>query len=303
MTDRRSTEGLTQYLPMKRLQTFVGLLVLCLLLCTGMACRQDAHSEAVPELNTAGGAAAGPDQAAVDKAIQRLISYDGCRDLTAQMRLTGTDASGRKDRIELRIERQFEGTVQRSFLSVLAPAEEIDKALLAIQTAGEPTTAFSYLPGLKKLAKLSSSRTVGFRGARVTVQELLGLELGQYNHEILGGAEENGRRVVKVVFTEKPDLGMAFPKIVAALDPETLVPVSFELQGTGGEVQKRILVEKTAEIESKLTLTRLVIEDLSQQLQLALEMDQVDYDRGLKTESFTEERLKRSVSAAAAKGR
>jgi len=48
---------------------------------------------------------------------------------------------------------------------------------------------------------------------------------------------------------------------------------------------------------------RFSIEDLAQQLNLTLELDNVDYDRGLKTELFTEERLKRSVSAAAAKGR
>ena len=118
-----------------------------------------------------------------------------------------------------------------------------------------------------------------------------------------GLAEEEGRGLVRIVFTEKPDLGMAFPRIRAAFDRQTLVPVSFELEGTGGEVLKRIRVEKTEEIESKLTLTRFSIEDLAQQLNLTLELDNVDYDRGIKTELFTEERLKRTVSAAAAKGR
>lgn len=288
---------------MKRRQKLIALLILCPLLLVGTACRQDAHSEAVPASPSVSTAPGLPDQAAIEKAVRRVISYDDSRDLTALMHLTGTDATGRKERIELRVERQFDATAQRSFLSVLAPAEEIDKALLAIQTAGQPTEAFSYLPGLKKLAKLSSSRTVGFRGARVTVQELLGLELGQYDFEVAGLAEEEGRGLVRIVFNEKPDLGMAFPRIRAAFDRQTLVPVSFELEGTGGEILKRIRVEKTEEIESKLTLTRFSIEDLAQQLNLTLELDNVDYDRGIKTELFTEERLKRTVSAAAAKGR
>ena len=286
---------------MKRLQNFAGLLLPLLLILAGTSCRQDAHSEAVPASTVP--AAAVPDQAAIEKAVLRLVTYDGCRDLTAMMHLSGTDATGKRQEIDLRIERQFDPQVQRTFLSVLAPAEEIDKALLAIQTAGQSTEAFSYLPGLKKLARLSSSRTVGFRGARVTVQELLGLELAQYDFEVVGLTEEKGRGLVKILFTEKPDLGMAFPRIQATFDRETLIPVAFALEGTGGEVQKRIEVETTEEIESKLTLTRLVIEDLTQQLRLTLELSKVDYDRGLKPDSFTEERLKRSVSAAAAKGR
>jgi len=244
-----------------------------------------------------------PERAEIERAIRRITSYDGCRDLTAEMRLTSTDTTGRRDQVQLRVERRFEEGAHRTFLQVIAPAEDADKALLAVQSSGQPTEAFSYLPGLRKLAKLTSGRSLGFRGARVTVQELLGLELGQYDYETEGLADTDGRPVLNLVFTAKSELGLAYPKIRAAFDLTTLLPVRFELMAAGGEVQKRIMVEKTEEIESRQTLSRFAIEDLAQRLTLTLEMVDVDYDRGLKDAAFTEERLKRTVSAAAAKGR
>ena len=288
---------------MQRHHTLFGLLVCLLPLLIGTGCREEASSAPVTADVNSALARPIPERVEIDKAIHRIVSYDGCRDLTAEMRLTSTDASGRRDQVQLRVERQFDGAVHRTFLQVLAPAEDADKALLALQSTGQPTEAFSYLPGLRKLAKLTSGRSLGFRGARVTVQELLGLELGQYDYETEGLADTDGRPVLNLVFTAKSELGLAYPKIRAAFDLTTLLPVRFELMAAGGEVQKRIMVEKTEEIESRLTLSRFAIEDLTQQLTLKLEMVDVDYDRGLKDAAFTEERLKRTVSAAAAKGR
>lgn len=244
-----------------------------------------------------------PEPAEISRAINRIISYDGCQDLTAEMRLSSTDPTGRRDQIQFRIERRFDEGERRTFLQVMAPAEEADKALLAIQANGVPTVAFSYLPGLRKLAKMTSGRGLGFRGARVTVQELLGLELDQYDYDVTGMGEDEGRPTLDLLFAAKPDFGLAFPQIRATLDVATLHPLKFELLGAGGEVQKRIRVEEIEEIESRLTLSRFAVEDLTQQLNLTLELINVDYDRGLKSNLFTEERLKQTVSSAAVKGR
>ncbi|MEY4168432.1 MAG: hypothetical protein RIR52_2256 [Acidobacteriota bacterium] len=288
---------------MQRHDTLFGLLVFSLPLLIGTACREEASSAPVATVAPSIAERRMPERAEIDKVIRRIISYDGCRDLTAEMRLTSTDANGRRDQVQLRVERSFDEVAHRTFLQVVAPAEDADKALLAVQSTGQPTEAFSYLPGLRKLARLNSGRSLGFRGARVTVQELLGLELGQYDYEVEGPTDEAGTPGISLLFTAKSELGLAYPKIRAILDGSTLLPLRFILIGTGGEIQKRIRVEKSEEIESRLTLSRFAIEDLTQQLTLTLEMVKVDYDRGLKETAFTEERLKRTVSAAAAKGR
>jgi hypothetical protein len=291
---------------MKRISTFSGLLVTVMLLLGAVACRQAADSAEIPAstapvaLMGSSGMAPLPEPAAIERAIARLVTDDGCRDLTAEMRLTGTDGTGKRETIEFRLQRQFDPTATRTFLKVLAPAAEIDKALLALQASDQPTEAFSYLPGLKKLAKLNSGRTVGFRGARVTVQELLGLELGQYDYRADSLVkDEQAGELVKVVLTERSGRGLAFPKINAYFEVAGLTPVRFELLAAGGEVQKRIRVEKIEQIESRQTLTRLAIEDLAQQLNLTLELVNVDYDRGLEAAQFTTDRLKREVTAAA----
>ena len=291
---------------MKRIKTATGLLVSLLVLFLLTACQTDS-------LPAAGGGTPPvddrlPESTLVDQAIRRLATYDGCRDLTAEMRLTGVDGRGKRETIEFRLQRRFAESGAQTFLNVLAPASEIDKALLAVQTKDGPTEAFSYLPGLKKLAKLTSGRTVGFRGARVTVQELLGLELGQYDYRVDGVVDEGGQALVRVIFTARSELGLAFPKIHAYFTSPALAPVRFELLTAGGELQKRISVKKTEQIESRQTLTNLAIEDLTQQLTLTLEVVRIDYDRGLAEAEFTTDRLKSVVTAAAgriddAKGR
>jgi hypothetical protein len=273
-----------------------------LFLFVTMSCRsmEESAPAATPVSGASRDAAELPERGAIEASIRRLVTYDGCSDLTTDLRLTATDAAGKREQIDLRVQRRFDDTASQTFLRVLAPADEIDKAILAIQRKDQPTEAFSWLPGLKKLAKLSSGRSLGFHGARVTVQELLGLELGQYTWQVEGLSKEaTGESLVKVAFAERPDFGLAFPKITGYFDRSSLLPVRFELLSASGEILKRIVVGKIESIESRQTLTRLTIEDISQKLLLTLDTSKVDYDRGLKLEEFTEDRLKRTVSAAA----
>jgi hypothetical protein len=54
-----------------------------------------------------------------------------------------------------------------------------------------------------------------------------------------------------VAFAERPDFGMAFPKITGYFDRSSLLPVRFELLSASGEIQKRIVVGKIESIESR----------------------------------------------------
>src|SRR4030095_12707553 len=119
-----------------------------------------------------------PDVGAI---VKRMITQDGCKDFTAEMRITTEGRSGAREQIEFKAQRKYSADRIATFLSVLAPAEDTNKALLAIEVPDQPTQAFSYLPGLKRLTVINSDRHLGYRNAKVTVQDLLGMELGQYD--------------------------------------------------------------------------------------------------------------------------
>jgi hypothetical protein len=237
----------------------------------------------------------------VDSMIKRIASQDGCRDFAAVMVLTslgGGNERGRRNHVEFKVQRKYSTDRISTFLSVLAPHEEIDKALLAFERPDQATQAFSYLPGLKKLSKLNSEKQISFHGAKVTVQELLGMELNQYMHSAGEREMKGGESLIKVEFKEKPYLGLAFPRIVGYFRERDEQPLSFELYDLRNELQKRLGIEEVKTIENHRTITKVVIDDLSQKLKLRLETLKIQYDHGLPDNIFTEKYLINFISNA-----
>jgi hypothetical protein len=240
----------------------------------------------------------GPPLPEINSMIKRIVTLDGCRDFAAVMLMTPLHEGSKRDRIEFKIQRKYTPDRVSTFLFVLAPHEETDKALLTIEEPNQATRAFSYLPGLKKLNKLNSEKQLGFHGARVTVQELLGMELNQYNHNDGERVMKGGEQLIKVEFKEKPYLGLAFPRITGYFREQDQQPVEFELYDLRNELQKRVKIEEVKTIQNHRTITRVVIDDVSQKLKLQLEMLKVEYDRGLPDKIFTEKHLISFISNA-----
>ncbi len=277
-----------------------NIILLCLLVCLITAGCQNGptttdDSSSVP--------AAPPAQPLPDVAamIARVTTQDGCRDFSAEMRMTSQDEAGKRDQVDFRIQRKYTAQGALTFVTVLAPREEMDKALLAIERKDEPTQAVSYLSGLRRLTRINSSRQLGFRGARVTVQELLGMELGQYNHSSGERVAVEGQPMIKVDFSEKPDLFLAYPRIVGFFSEHDRKPVRFELFDSRDELQKEVVIEEVKEIQNHWTITSVAINDLQQKLKLKLETHQIDYDQGLSDKIFTEDYLKSFINGMSRK--
>ncbi len=233
--------------------------------------------------------------------IKRMITLDGCKDFTAQMRIASENADGKRGHLEFRVQRKYSPDKTATFLSVLSPAEDTDKALLAIEQEDQPTEAFSYLAGLKKLAKVNSDRNLSYRGAKVTVQDMLGMELGQYDHNAGERVNPDGESLIRVEFKEKAWRNLAYPRIVGFFREKDQSPARFELFDHRDELQKRVTVEEVKQINDHQTITRLAIEDLSQKINLKVETRKVEYDRGLPDNLFTEARLKSFINNAVRK--
>jgi hypothetical protein len=142
------------------------------------------------------------------------------------MKLVIESPEGKRDAIDFRLRRRFAPDGVSTLLEVTSPAEETDKALLAVEKSQAATEATSYLAGLKKVAKLSSMNTLTLRGTKVTIQELLWLELGQY--DIAPGERfvEDGNAFVKYPLTAPVGRSLAFPKIVAVFREVDMSPRS-----------------------------------------------------------------------------
>jgi len=272
-----------------------SLILLCALVC---ACQDSSPSASADHDTSNRETAPLPDAAAM---VKKLITQDGCKDFIAEMRMTTETADGKREQVEVRLQRKYSDTGAATFLTVLSPKEDSDKAILVVERNEQPTEALSYLAGLKKLAKLNSSRPLGFRGAKVTVQELLGMELGQYDHNPGERVETEGQSLIKITFDAKKNLNLAFPRIIGYFHEKDQTPARFELFGENGEVSKRVVIEEVKPVQNRQTITKVAIEDIAQNLKLRMETRKIEYDRGLPDKIFTEQHLKGFITEASAK--
>jgi hypothetical protein len=238
-----------------------------------------------------------------EKLIQQLATQGGCKDSTADMRLSFTDADGKAQQMDFRLQRKYEGNKVSTLMTVLAPKEESEKALLAFEEEGKPTDAISYLAGLKKIAHLKSDSPLNFRGAKNTVQEILGMELGKYDvgttKSVENPAPKDGDWSVEL--KGRPGLNLAYPQIEVVFGGKGNVPQRFILYDSRGEKVKTIRVTEVKLILNYRTLTQMEIEDHKNNQKLKLETRSIKYDTNLLSSLFTEANLIKLVTAASQK--
>ena len=189
-------------------------------------------------------------KADAEKLIQRLATQDGCKDSTADMRLSFTDAEGKPQQMDFRLQRKYEGGKVSTLMTVLSPAEESEKTLLAFEEEGKPTRAISYLAGLKKVAQLKSDNPLNFRGSKSTVQEMLGMEFGKY--EIANTTVANGN--ITFELKEKDGAKLNFPRLEATFAETDKTPIKFELYDARNEKIKTIQAAEVKTNQKKFKL-------------------------------------------------
>lgn len=237
-----------------------------------------------------------------EKLIHRLATQDGCQDSTADMRLSFTDADGKPQQMDFRLQRKYEGDKVSTLLTVLAPKEESEKALVVFEEAGKPTDALSYLAGLKKVAHLKSNNPLNFRGARNTVQEMLGMELGKYELVASRFLSEPGNDASWVAeLKEKSGMNLSYPKMEVVFGGTVSQPLRFVLFDSRGEQAKTIQVAEIKPVQNRQTLMRLDIEDHKQKQKLQLQTRSIKYDTNPPASLFTEANLIKIVTAASQK--
>jgi outer membrane lipoprotein-sorting protein len=279
---------------MKRIPPSI-LIVACILIFAGsIACNNNNIDTSSP----APAATPGPHLPEVANMVKRMTTQDGAKNFIAEMRLTVEDQRSKDKRVDFKILRKYSEDGARTFLTILAPIKDTDKAFLAIEQSGRPTQALSYLSGLKKLTRLNSARQLGIGGAKVTVQELLGMELNQYSHTRGERVSENDEQMIKVEFNGNPALSLAYPRIIGFFREKDQQPARFELYDARDELQKRITIVKIRPVDGRQTITALAIDDLEHQQMLKLETRKIEYDRGLPDSIFTEDHLKTYVEDA-----
>ncbi len=278
------------------------LCALVLLLTIFPGCDSTSPAPAVSSSPPAAATSSFPKEEA-EKLIQRLATQDGCKDSNAEMRLSFTDADGKPQQMDFRLQRKYESGKVSTLMTVISPAEESEKAMLAFEEEAKPTDAVSYLAGLKKVAHLKSDNPLNFRGSKSSVQEMLGMEFGKYEIVSASVVTKAGdtEGMMQVELKEKSGMSLNFPKIVVGFTADGSKIQSFDLYDSRNEKVKSILAREVKAVQNHQTITAMDIEDHRNNLKLKLETRNIKYDTNLSASLFTEANLIKNVTAASQK--
>ena len=272
--------------------------VLTLALLLALGCCGACTSKSSAPTSVASIAAPAPPLPESAPLIERLAKQNGCKDAIAEVKLWVEEGNGQQGQVTFQIQRKYAAERVATLLTVVAPREESDKALLSFEYSDKATETKSYLAGLKKLAQLNSSSMLNLHGLKIAVQEMLGLELSQYTPKPAERVSGGDEPLFKIELTEKFDRNLAFARILAFFRERDQQPVRFEVYNSRGELAKTVKVEEVKQIQGYQTITRVAIEDHKQNRKVKLETLKIKYDQSLSDTLFNEKHLIQIVTTA-----
>jgi Outer membrane lipoprotein-sorting protein len=176
-----------------------------------------------------------------------------------------------------------------------APPSEQGKLLLVQEKADGGADYLAYRPNsvLKKKVRISGARDYKYKGLTISVQELIGGELGKYSHQSKGVQQLQGVacNVVENVLLPKFKSDSDFPRSVIYLRQDNGLLQKWELFGKSGQLEKVIHVEEIKTLQGVATVTVARVEELKKKGKLTLKTKEAQYNPTLNDEWFTEKYL------------
>ena len=176
-----------------------------------------------------------------------------------------------------------------------APPSEKGKLLLVQEKPDGGAEYLAYRPNsvLKKKVRISGARDYKYKGLTISVQELIGGELGKYSHQSKGVQQLQGVacNVVENVLLPKFKSDSDYPRSVIYLRQDNGLLQKWELFGKSGPLEKVIHAEEIKTLQGIPTVTVARVEELKKKGKLTLKTKEAQYHPKLNDEWFTEKYL------------
>ena len=233
-----------------------------------------------------------------EEIIERFRQQFSRRPFSARIKISFLGDEGTPEEMLVRVLRRPSADQTRTFMQIISPVSESKQAMLVIERPGQKTEVISYLPGLRRIVKLSTGRRLSYKGVSVSVQELIGGELYNYEHTLIGVRTINGLPTYVVESHLKADRESDYPRMVGYYRQDTFVPVTVELYNAQGERERIARFTDIATVEGQPMIRRVEIESVPDGRHFALETVELTYEE-LPDALFTEAHLSEVVTRAA----
>jgi len=176
-----------------------------------------------------------------------------------------------------------------------SPVSEQGKLLLVHEKPDGSAEYVAYRPNsvLKKKVRISGARDYKYKGLTISVQELIGGELGKYSHQSKGVQQLQGIpcNVVENVLLPKFKSDSDYPRSVIYLRQDNGLLQKWELFGKSGQLEKVIHAEEIKTLQGFPTVTVARVEELKNKSKLTLRSKEAEYNPKLNDEWFSEKYL------------
>ncbi|MFN8006258.1 MAG: outer membrane lipoprotein-sorting protein [Terriglobia bacterium] len=179
-----------------------------------------------------------------------------------------------------------------------APPSEKGKLLLVHEKPDGDLDYIAYRPNsaLKKKVRVSGARNYKYKGFSISVQELIGGGLMQYDHQSEEKKVLDGIPCQIVENRIKPQFksDSSYPRSLAYFREDNGMLQRWELFGNSDKLEKVIEAGELKKVQGNWTLMVARVDDLPKQGKLVLKVLDANYNQPISDELFNEEYLKQN---------
>ncbi len=150
-----------------------------------------------------------------------------------------------------------------------------------------------YLPALKKVRRISgSSKNDYFMGSDFTYDDMGGRSVDEDSHQLIKEDTINGI-LCWVVESVSKDKDYMYSKVIRWIAQDSNVGVKAEYFDRQGDLIKTLTITDFKKHQGFWTVIKMVMKNHQEQHETVLEIDEIDYDSGLKDRLFKVSTLER----------
>lgn len=225
---------------------------------------------------------------------QRLYDRPAGRDASSLVRMIISSRTGQVRERELALFVRDHGGGERwSLMRFSLPTDVKDVGLLTMDHPGDSSEQWLYLPALKQVRRISSTRKGGrFVGSEFFYEDLRDREPDMDTHVIDGTDKVGGLECTRLVSTPVDRTNSVYLRREACIHLATLLPLRVELfEKDPRRPSKRLVSRKLQKIQGYWTVLNATMYDLRSGSHTVLETLSIRYDSGLPDALFSERAL------------
>jgi hypothetical protein len=225
---------------------------------------------------------------------QAVYDRPNGNDLSALVVMTLQGKEGQSRRRELYSYAKEKGAGERwTLMRFIQPDDIAGTGLLTQDHPGDASDQWLYLPALKKVRRVSSSRKGGrFVGSDFFYEDLLDREVDMDHHYLQGTGSVGKVPCEILVSTPRDPDNSVYSKRVSCIHRKILIPLKVELFERGREKPSKMLsARRIKKIQGYWSILESTMYDLNSGHRTQLLTEKIKYDQGLPDRLFTQRDL------------